>query len=163
MNLASHKGDSPIVAYPRTLSLIVASVCGLVDVVLSLASLLLVSQPVGSLVPFVYTSMESTIRVILIHCLGATQHFMIRPMMPMKRGQTLWLNKGKRPLKILHFSMLRRMLKTLEQLPPGLGNSSDVTQPGLDASSLSPAPVNQSGSADSGTSKYFFNRPVSII
>ncbi|KAI8564652.1 hypothetical protein RHMOL_Rhmol03G0197600 [Rhododendron molle] len=61
--------------------------------------------------------MESTIRVILIHCLGATQRFMIRAMMPMKRGQTLWHNKGKRPLKILHLSMSRRMLKTLEQLP----------------------------------------------
>lgn len=53
MNLASHKGDSPIVAYPRTLSLIVASACGLV-VVLALASLLLVSQPVGSTTIRVY-------------------------------------------------------------------------------------------------------------
>ncbi|KAL7001632.1 Protein yls7 [Sarracenia purpurea var. burkii] len=46
MYLASPKGNSDTVAYPRTLSSIAASVCGLA-IFLILASLFLVSQPIG--------------------------------------------------------------------------------------------------------------------
>lgn len=153
MTLASHKGDSPIVAYPRTLSLIVASACGLV-IVLALASLLLVSQPVGSTIHVYFYGIDHSSNFDSLSWGNPTLHD--SPNDANEERTNIVAQQGEEASENSALFNVTEDVEDVGTTPPGLVNSSDAMQPGLDASSLSPAPVNQSGSADSGTSKYFY-------
>lgn len=151
MTLASHKGDSPIVAYPRTLSLIVASACGLV-VVLALASLLLVSQPVGSTVHVYFYGIDHLSNFDSLSWGNPTLHD--SPNDANEERTNIVAQQGEEASENSALFNVTEDVEDVGTTPPGLVNSSDAMQPGLDASYLSPAPVNQSGSADSGCDLY---------
>lgn len=150
MNLASLKGDSPIVAYPRTLLLIVASTCGLV-VVLALASLLLVSPPVGSTIRVYFYGIDHSSNFDSLSWGKPTLHDSCND--ANEERTNIVAQRGEEASENCALFNVTKDVEDFGTTPPGLVNSSDVMEPRLDASSLSPAPINQSGSADSGSSK----------
>ena len=228
MNLPSNKGDPTIVAYPRTLSTIAASVCGLA-IFIVLTSLLLVSQPIYPTIRLYLDGIDHSSKfdslswenrtindshndgneelrkfdsqhdgngiddsyvksdasksggsqsVTVAHPDGSggvmdknqssnsddisdSSNFQQREettsdASPVVVSETKASvdQQGKKDAGNSSFFNVTTNTENVRIPSPGLLNNSNAKQPGLDVSSLSPAPISQTGSVDTGTTKY---------